>query len=111
MFDKINLVYRNYLLQSVKWQLGSPVSGGESQTTSEAPTVCRVVIEQSDMYTNVLSSLADCVNEDSLPSKSRTFPQRVSDHLRGSHSMLCVIEQSDIVIVKFIFVFCTYVHK
>lgn len=81
VLDKINLVYRNYLLQSVKWQLGSPVSGGESQSTTDAPAVCRVVIDQSDMYTNVLSSLADCVNEDSLPSKSLACPQWDSDRL------------------------------
>ncbi|XP_054280690.1 regulator of MON1-CCZ1 complex-like [Macrosteles quadrilineatus] len=66
VFDKLNAVYRQKLLQNVKWQLASPVSAVDSQV-SESSLVTRVVIDQSDMYTNVLSKMADFINEDSPP--------------------------------------------
>lgn len=68
VFDKVNIVYCAHLMQSVKRQLGSPVSGtGVVIESIASDTPPRTVIEQSDMYTDVLSRLADRVQQDSSP--------------------------------------------
>uniref|UniRef100_A0A1B6LW68 Uncharacterized protein n=1 Tax=Graphocephala atropunctata TaxID=36148 RepID=A0A1B6LW68_9HEMI len=71
VFDSINTVYRSDLVKSVACQLGSPVAGPDLHTTGDTLEVTRVVVDQSDMYTNVLSRLADYTDENSAPRKRK----------------------------------------
>ncbi|KAG8305282.1 hypothetical protein J6590_072389 [Homalodisca vitripennis] len=69
VFDRINTVYRSHLVKSVVWQLGSPVVA--LQTPNDNQEVTRVVVDQSDMYTDVLSKLADHTDKNSIPRKRK----------------------------------------
>jgi len=82
VFDKINTVYRHKLLQNVKWQLASPVTTADSQV-SESSLVTRVVIDQSDMYTNVLSKLADYIDEVSPPRNRKLAMWVLLEYMRS----------------------------
>lgn len=64
MFDHLNAVYRNYLEVKMQSQIGLPVSSPEP-TQSEQDATTKIIIDQSDMYTNVLSKLADHMNDTS----------------------------------------------
>ena len=69
MFDHLNAVYRNYLELKMQSQIGLPVSSPEPAPTEQDATTTKVIIDQSDMYTNVLSKLADHMNDTSSKSK------------------------------------------
>lgn len=68
IFDRLNCAYRSYLMVNVQSQLGLPVVSSETHS-NEVETSPKVIIEQSDMYTNVLSILADHMNTNDSTSK------------------------------------------
>ncbi|KAJ9577097.1 hypothetical protein L9F63_006334, partial [Diploptera punctata] len=63
LFDHLNNVYRSFLEVEMQSQMGTPASGGLSVSPARpaAPVIQKapVVIDQSDMYTNVFSRFAD----------------------------------------------------
>uniref|UniRef100_A0A1B6C0U7 Uncharacterized protein n=2 Tax=Clastoptera arizonana TaxID=38151 RepID=A0A1B6C0U7_9HEMI len=69
MFDRLNFAYRNSLLANVPSQLGLPMVSTEA-VLNEVEFSPKVIIDQSDMYLNVLTVLADKMNtKDSTKSK------------------------------------------
>ncbi|XP_012252162.2 regulator of MON1-CCZ1 complex [Athalia rosae] len=64
IFDKLNLVYRNHLENEIQSQMGTPL-----QTSSKnVPTVSenikyKQVVDQSDMYTHILSKFSESSTE------------------------------------------------
>ncbi|XP_038050972.1 regulator of MON1-CCZ1 complex-like [Patiria miniata] len=59
MFDKLNQVYRNFL-EDEQLAAQNPEGGGTPKAAAARPAIIRkIVIDQSDMYTHVLTPIAE----------------------------------------------------
>ncbi|KAK9510121.1 hypothetical protein O3M35_004973 [Rhynocoris fuscipes] len=81
IFDQINAVYRNYLEQNMKSQIGLPSS--MSKPDDDPVVEFRAVIDQSFIYTYVFCKLAEKVYYDSNKKQSRLLSWTLLEYIRS----------------------------
>ena len=80
IFDKINSVYRQHLNTVLQSQMGECVSGGSS-VSNEKTEVGAVIIEQADMYSNVLAPLMETADTKTTENKDAETSSAVTTRL------------------------------
>lgn len=81
IFDQINIVYKNYLEQSMKSQIGLPPS--MSKPDDDPVVEFRTVIDQSFIYTYVFCKLAERVYNEANKKQSRLLSWTLLEYIRS----------------------------